>query len=93
MIKKISSALFIVVLFCSSIFALNIYRQIVPVKYFFLFLAFLGMFIIVDLICYKVIKERFADNPYALKIFSLLSSIVFGLLFYLYAIFIYPGSQ
>jgi hypothetical protein len=90
--KKISAVFFVIFLIGISAFLLNIYRQAVPPKYFYLFIAFVGVFIVAEIFFYKFVRKRFADNPLIIKLFDLFSFIVLGLLLYLFAIYIYPAK-
>jgi uncharacterized membrane-anchored protein len=89
--KRISAIVFVIFIIGLSIFLLNIYRQAAPPKFFFLFIAFVGGFIVIEIMIYKFIRKRFADNPLVIKLFDLFSFIVLGLLLYLFALYIFPG--
>lgn len=92
MFKKIGLAVFIICLIGISALLLNIYRHVVPSKYFYIFIAFAGTFIVAEILIYKFIRERFVDRPMIIKFFDLVSFIVLGFFLYLFAIFIYPAK-
>ncbi len=89
--KKISAVIFIIFLIGASVFLLNIYRQAAPPKIFYLFIAFVGAFIVADIVIYKIMRKRFTDNTLIMKLYTLFSFIVLGLLLYVFALYIYPG--
>jgi hypothetical protein len=58
-----------------------------------LYIAIVVAFILVDIVIYKLIKEKVKDNEMILKIFNLVSAIALGVVLYLLALYVYPGRQ
>lgn len=90
-IRKIVLIVFLVFIIGISLFLLNIYRQAVPIKYFYIFIVFIGVIIMAEIFFYKFIRERFANNPTIVKLFDMFSFIVLGFLLYLFAAYVYPA--
>lgn len=89
--KMIGKILFIVLLLGATLFFINMYRQVVPIKYFLMFFIFLSIFVITSVIVHKILKEKIKDRYNLLKILDLFWFILLGFLLYLFAVYIYPG--
>jgi uncharacterized membrane protein YiaA len=91
MLRKLVIGTFFFIVIGISAFFLSTYKAAAPLKDFLLFIAVVTVFIIVEIVIYKLIKERIADNEIVLKLFNLVSAIALGVVLYLFAHYVYPG--
>jgi hypothetical protein len=92
MFRKLLIGAFFLMVMGISVFFLSTYKEAAPLRYFSLFIAVVAAFILVEIVIYKIIKERVADNAIILKIFNLVSAIALGIVLYLFALYVYPGK-
>jgi hypothetical protein len=74
-----------------SLFLFDTYKRAAPPNYFLVFVAFAGMVVVTEIFVYGVIRKRLSDNPTMVRVVDLLICIAFGLLLYLFGVYVYPG--
>lgn len=88
---KIAKIFFIILVVAITVSLINWFRESVPMRIFFLFSALVGTFIFWVLILHKILGKKFGDKPYLLKLFDLVGAILFFILLYFFALYVFPG--
>jgi disulfide bond formation protein DsbB len=84
MAKTIFRILTIVLICVSTVLIINLFIKAFPVKYWYLLLIFVLIFVGGQMLFHSIIKKKFQDNPPMIKTLDFIFSIIWwGLLFYL----------
>ena len=92
-IAKMSKTILIILIIATAVYLFNWYRQVVPERVFFLFVILMGVLIIGEIILFKIVRKKFENKPYLAKISDLLGAILFFIILYLFAIYVFPGVR
>jgi hypothetical protein len=77
---------------CCTIFLFDFYRRAAPAAYFYAFVALVGTIILAEVACNRLARERFGEDSTIAKLIDFAVMIVSGIVLYLYAFYIYPGT-
>ena len=90
-VRRIFIGVFVALVVSLSLYMFDIYRQATPPKYVYAFIALGGAFILAEVFVYKFVRKRFDDDPTMRRLVDLVSYVIFGILLYLFAVYVYPA--
>lgn len=90
---RIGRTIFIILIIAITVYLINWYRQAVPERVFFLFIILLGLLVIGEIILYKIVRKKFEHKVYLARILDLLGAILFFIILYLFAVYVFPGVR
>jgi hypothetical protein len=89
--KSSARFVFVAIVVGGTVLLLDYYRRNVPLRYFLYFLILIGLLVFVQIGFHFLAKRKFNEKHHIAKIMDLFLWILLSLLFYLFAVYVYPG--